>query len=170
MANTVYQLEFITEDETRKESKVYSDLLNLIWSLEQEGYKQESSHLLNGINDEGKEELVVIHTLKLYKGRGLPEEDVYLKDPVYYRFLLFSYEGYYPNGGTGDLRISFNTIEELENGYSGEPFGLSEYIDVFDTKTGRTVNESDSFNEVVKEVAKYLELENKGEMQNGNRS
>ncbi|WBF81881.1 hypothetical protein [Staphylococcus virus vB_SurM-PSU5] len=68
MAKTVYQLEFITEDETRKESKVYSDLLNLIWSLEQEGYKQESSHLLNGINDEGKEELVVIHTLKLYKG------------------------------------------------------------------------------------------------------
>lgn len=74
MANTVYQLEFITEDETRKESKVYSDLLNLIWSLEQEGYNQESSHLLKRYNEEGKEELVVIHTLKLYKGRGLPEK------------------------------------------------------------------------------------------------
>lgn len=170
MANTVYQLSFITEDETKRESTVYTDLVYLVWSLEQEGYKQESSHLLNRINDEGKEELVVIHTLKLYKGRGLPEEDVYLKDPVYYRFLLFSYESYYPNGGTGDLRISFNTIEELEDGYSGQPFGLSEYIEVFDTLTGRIINESDSFDEVVKEVAKYLELENKGEMQNGIRS
>ena len=82
MANTVYQLEFITEDETRKESKVYSDLINLIWSLEQEGYKQESSHLLKGYNEEGKEELVVVHTLTHYKGRKLPKEDVYLKDPV----------------------------------------------------------------------------------------
>ena len=45
-----------------------------MWSLEQEGYKQESSHLLNGYNDKGKEELVVIHTLKLCKGRGLPEK------------------------------------------------------------------------------------------------
>lgn len=82
MANTVYQLSFITEDETKRESTVYTDLVYLVWSLEQEGYKQESSHLLNGINDEGKEELVVIHTLKLYKGRGLPQEDAYLKDPV----------------------------------------------------------------------------------------
>ncbi|WFG33737.1 hypothetical protein YN120080_20 [Staphylococcus phage vB_SauM_JDYN] len=75
MANTVYQLEFISEDETRKESKVYSDLLNLIWSLEQEGYKQESSHLLKGYNEEGKEELVVVHTLTHYEGRKLPKED-----------------------------------------------------------------------------------------------
>ena len=167
MTNKVYQLEFITEDETRKESKVYSSLINLIWSLEQEGYKQESSHLLKGYNEEGKEELVVVHTLTHYEGRMIPNDHVYLRDPVYYRFLLFSYEGYYPSGGTGDLRISFNTIEELENGYSGEPFGLSEYIEVFDTMTGRIINESDSFDEVVKEIAKYLELENKGEMQNG---
>lgn len=73
MEKTVYQLSFITEDETKRESTVYTDLVYLVWSLEQEGYKQESSHLLNGYNDEGKEELVVIRTLKLYKGRGLPE-------------------------------------------------------------------------------------------------
>ena len=79
-----------------------------------------------------------------------------------YRFLVFSYESYYPNGGTGDLKISFNTIEELKEGYEYLPFGLYEYIDVFDTKTGRTVNKSDYFPEVVEEVAKYLELENKG--------
>ena len=80
MANTVYQLEFITEDETRKESKVYSSLINLIWSLEQEGYKQESSHLLKGYNEEGKEELVVVHTLTHYEGRKMPKEHVYLRD------------------------------------------------------------------------------------------
>lgn len=74
-----------------------------------------------------------------------------------YRFLLFSYEGYYPNGGIGDLRISFNTIEEMEKEYERLPFGLYEYIEVFDTKTGRTINESDSFLEVVKEVKVYLE-------------
>ena len=74
-----------------------------------------------------------------------------------YRFLLFSYEGYYPNGGIGDLRISFNTIEEMEKEYERLPFGLYEYIEVFDTKTGRTINESDNFPEVVKEVKVYLE-------------
>ena len=74
-----------------------------------------------------------------------------------YRFLLFSYEGYYPNGGIRDLRISFNTIEEMEKEYERLPFGLYEYIEVFDTKTGRTINESDSFPEVVKEVKVYLE-------------
>ena len=93
-----------------------------------------------------------------------------MANTVYYRFLVFSYESYYPNGGTGDLKISFNTIEELKEDYEYLPFGLYEYIDVFDTMTGRIINESDSFDEVVKEVAKYLELENKGEMQNGNRS
>lgn len=156
MANTVYQLEFITEDETRKESTVYSDLLNLIWSLEQEGYKQESSHLLKGYNEEGKEELVVVHTLTHYEGRKLPKDHVYLKEPVYYRFLLFSCESYYPNGGVGDLKISFNTIEELEEEYEYLPFGLYEYIEVFDTKTGRIVNKSDYFSEVVEEVKEYL--------------
>ena len=48
MANTVYQLSFITEDETKRESIVYTDLVYLVWSLEQEGYKQESSHLQIG--------------------------------------------------------------------------------------------------------------------------
>ena len=74
-----------------------------------------------------------------------------------YRFLLFSYECYYPNGGIGDLRISFNTIEEMEKEYERLPFGLYEYIEVFDTKTGRTINESDNFTEVVKELKVYLE-------------
>lgn len=74
-----------------------------------------------------------------------------------YRFLLFSYPEYYPCGGIGDLRISFNTIEEVEKEYERLPFGLCEYIEVFDTKTGRTINESDNFPEVVKEVKVYLE-------------
>lgn len=73
-----------------------------------------------------------------------------------YRFLLFSYEGYYPNGGIGDLKISFNTIEELEEEYEYLPFGLYEYIEVFDTKTGRIANKSDYFPEVVEEVKEYL--------------
>ena len=87
-----------------------------------------------------------------------------------YRYLLFSYAEYYPCGGVGDLCISFNTVKELEDNYLKNERSLSEYIEVFDTMTGRIINESDSFDEVVKEIAKYLELENKGEMQNGNRS
>ncbi|ANH50414.1 hypothetical protein [Staphylococcus phage pSco-10] len=47
--------------------------------LEQEGYRQESSHLLKGYNEEGKEELVVVHTLTHYEGRMMPK-DVYLRD------------------------------------------------------------------------------------------
>ena len=73
-----------------------------------------------------------------------------------YRFLLFSYEGYYPNGGVGDLCISFNTVKELEDNYLKNERSLYEYIDVFDTKTGRTVNKSDFFPEVVEEVKRYL--------------
>ena len=80
-----------------------------------------------------------------------------------YRFLLFSYPEYYPCGGVGDLCISFNTVKELEDNYLKNERSLSEYIDVFDTKTGRTINESDSFPEVVKEVKRYLENENKEE-------
>lgn len=80
-----------------------------------------------------------------------------------YRFLLFSYEGYYPNGGVGDLCISFNTVKELEDNYLKNERSLYEYIDVFDTKTGRTVNKSDYFPEVVEEVKRYLENENKEE-------
>ena len=80
-----------------------------------------------------------------------------------YRFLLFSYEGYYPCGGVGDLCISFNTVKELEDNYSKNERSLYEYIEVFDTKTGRTVNKSDYFPEVVEEVKRYLENENKEE-------
>ena len=80
-----------------------------------------------------------------------------------YRFLLFSYAEYYPCGGVGDLCISFNTVKELEDNYLKNERSLSEYIEVFDTKTGRTINESDSFPEVVEEVKRYLENENKEE-------
>ena len=80
-----------------------------------------------------------------------------------YRFLLFSYEGYYPNGGVGDLCISFNTVKELEDNYLKNERSLYEYIDVFDNKTGRTVNKRDYFPEVVEEVKRYLENENKEE-------
>ena len=59
-------------------------------------------------------------------------------------------------GGIGDLKISFNTIEELEEEYEYLPFGLYEYIEVFDTKTGRIANKSDYFPEVVEEVKEYL--------------
>lgn len=80
-----------------------------------------------------------------------------------YRFLLFSYPEYYPCGGVGDLCISFNTVKELEDNYSKNERSLSEYIEVFDTKTGEIVNKSDNFSEVVKEVKRYLENENNKE-------
>lgn len=156
MTNKVYQLEFISKYETKMENGVYSDLDNVIYSLDKEGYTRTTGNLFKKVGTDGEEEFVLIKELIQYTGRMMPKEHVYLTEPVYYRFLLFSYESYYPNGGTGDLRISFNTIEELEYGYSGEPFGLSEYIEVFDTKTGRTVNKSDYFSEVVEEVKEYL--------------
>ena len=80
-----------------------------------------------------------------------------------YRFLLFSYPEYYPCGGVGDLCISFNTVKELEDNYLKNERRLSEYIEVFDTKTGEIVNKSDNFSEVVKEVKRYLENENNKE-------
>ncbi|BDA82426.1 hypothetical protein [Staphylococcus phage vB_SsapH-Golestan-105-M] len=164
MANTVYQLEFINKLGTRRDNMVYSDLDNVIWSLKQEGFVEanegENTYVRTEVIDnyvtEKIKTLVIIHKITHYKGRKLPKEDVYLKDPVYYRFLVFSYESYYPNGGTGDLKISFNTIEELKEDYEDLPFGLYEYIEVFDTKTGRTVNKSDYFPEVVEEVKEYL--------------
>lgn len=156
MADKVYQLEFISEYETKTENRVYSDLDNVIYSLDKEGYTRTTVNLFKKVGTDGKEEFVLIKELIHYGGRMMPKEHVYLKEPVYYRFLLFSYESYYPSGGTGDLDISFNTIEELEEKYEYLPFGLDEYIEVFDTKTGRIVNKSDCFPDVVEEVKEYL--------------
>lgn len=77
-----------------------------------------------------------------------------------YRFLLFSYESYYPNGGIGDFYFSFNTIEEMEEEYERSSRKLCEYIDVFDTKTEEVINRSDYYPEVVAEVKEYLKQNN----------
>jgi len=156
MANKVYQLEFIKDGKATQEETVYTNIDNVIWSLEEEGYKEVGINIYEKVKGVVIKDYAVIKELTHYEGRKMPKEHVYLREPIYYRFLLFSYESYYPSGGTGDLKISFNTIEELEEDYEYLPFGLDEYIEVFDTKTGRTVNESDYFTEVVEEVKEYL--------------
>ena len=53
-----------------------------------------------------------------------------------YRFLLFSYAEYYPNGGLGDLILQFNTIEELKEVDISD---ISDYIEVYDFKAGKEI-------------------------------
>ena len=40
MANTIYRIVYINKLETRRDNKVYSDLDNVIWSLEKEEFKK----------------------------------------------------------------------------------------------------------------------------------
>ena len=80
MENKVYQLEFIGKDNVVRENKVYSDLENVIWSLKEEGYKQESGSLLQKLDVEGNEVYVVIQEVVHFEGRLMPKEHVYLRD------------------------------------------------------------------------------------------
>lgn len=85
MANTIYKIVYINKLETRNDNKVYSDLYNVIWSLEQEGFKKvneiENTFSRTEYVDNGKKinTLAVIQEVIHYEGRVLPKEDVYLK-------------------------------------------------------------------------------------------
>lgn len=77
-----------------------------------------------------------------------------------YRFLLFSYEGYYPNGGIGDLVLQFNTIEELKE---VNIFYIHDYVEIYDFKAGKEivtsfeiVNKETHVNRLVAEMEEYL--------------
>lgn len=54
-----------------------------------------------------------------------------------YRFLLFSYADYYPNGGTRDIEFKFNSFSELIS--SKEDLYLSENIEIYDVKYDNTL-------------------------------
>lgn len=77
-----------------------------------------------------------------------------------YRFLLFSYPDYYPNGGLGDLVLQFNTIEELKR---VDLFYIHDYVEIYDFKAGKEivtsyeiVSEETHVNRLVTEMEKCL--------------
>ena len=77
-----------------------------------------------------------------------------------YRFLLFSYPDYYPNGGLGDLVLQFNTIEELKK---VDLFYIHDYVEIYDFKAGKEivtsyeiVSEEALVNRLVNKMEKYL--------------
>lgn len=85
MANTIYKIVYVNKLETRNDNKVYSDLYNVIWSLEQEGFKKvneiENTFSRTEYVDNGKKinTLAVIQEVTHYEGRRMPKEHVYLK-------------------------------------------------------------------------------------------
>lgn len=77
-----------------------------------------------------------------------------------YRFLLFSYSDYYPNGGLEDLVLQFNTIEELKE---VDTFYINDYVEIYDFKAGKEivtsyeiVSKETHVNRLVAEMEKYL--------------
>lgn len=85
MANTIYKIVYVNKLETRNDNKVYSDLYNVIWSLEQEGFKKvneiENTFSRTEYVDNGKKinTLAVVQEVTHYEGRRMPKEHVYLK-------------------------------------------------------------------------------------------
>lgn len=85
MANTIYKIVYINKLETRNDNKVYSDLDNVIWSLEKEEFKKvneiENTFSRTEYEDNGKKinTLAVIQEVTHYEGRRMPKEHVYLK-------------------------------------------------------------------------------------------
>lgn len=85
MANTIYKIVYINKLETRNDNKVYSDLYNVIWSLEKEEFKKvneiENTFSRTEYEDNGKKinTLAVIQEVTHYEGRRMPKEHVYLK-------------------------------------------------------------------------------------------
>lgn len=77
-----------------------------------------------------------------------------------YRFLLFSYPEYYPNGGLEDLVLQFNTIEELKE---VDTFYINDYVEIYDFKAGKEivtsyeiVSKETHVNRLVSRMEKYL--------------
>ncbi|AVP40382.1 hypothetical protein HOS99_gp141 [Staphylococcus phage phiSA_BS1] len=54
-----------------------------------------------------------------------------------YRFLLFSYADYYPNGGMRDVEFKFNYFSELVE--NKDDLYLSENIEIYDTEYDNTL-------------------------------
>lgn len=85
MADTIYRIVYINKLETRSDTKVYSDLDNVIWSLEKEEFKKvneiENTFSRTEYEDNGKKinTLAVIQEVIHYEGRRMPKEHVYLK-------------------------------------------------------------------------------------------
>lgn len=75
-----------------------------------------------------------------------------------YRFLLFSYSEYYPNGGMKDCEFRFNSfyelVEEKDNLYS------SDYIEIYDVKYDNVVYIEDK-ETLLREFMEYLGEEDK---------
>ncbi|WJJ57016.1 hypothetical protein vBSAP01_226 [Staphylococcus phage vB_SAP01] len=80
MANKVYQLVFMNENESKKENTVYSDLDNIIYSLGVEGYTRTTGNLFKKVDIEGEESYVLIKEIDYYEGRMIPKDHVYLRD------------------------------------------------------------------------------------------
>ena len=77
-----------------------------------------------------------------------------------YRFLLFSYPDYYPNGGLEYLVLQFNTIEELKE---VDTFYINDYAEIYDFKAGKEivtsyeiVSEEIHVDRLVAKMEKYL--------------
>lgn len=87
MEKIVYQLEFINRLGTKRENKVYSDLDNVIWYLEQEGFEYanagentyERTEYADNYVAEKIKTLAVIHKVYYYENHTIPKEHVYLK-------------------------------------------------------------------------------------------
>lgn len=80
MARTVYQLEFIKDGKTTQEEKVYTNIDNVIWSLEEEGYKEVGINIYEKVKGGVIIDYAVIKELTHYEGRKMPKEHVYLRD------------------------------------------------------------------------------------------
>lgn len=52
------------------------------------------------------------------------------------RFLAFEYDAYYPVGARTDFTADFDTLEDAV-AFRRSDFGLSDYLDVLDTRTGK---------------------------------
>lgn len=87
MEKIVYQLEFINRLGTKRENNVYSDLDNVIWYLEKEGFEYanagentyERTEYADNYVAEKIKTLAVIHKVYYYENHMIPNEHVYLK-------------------------------------------------------------------------------------------
>lgn len=79
MANKVYQLEFIKDGKTTQEETVYTNIDNVIWSLEEEGYKEVGINIYEKVKGVAIKDYAVIKELTHYEGRKMPKEHVYLR-------------------------------------------------------------------------------------------
>lgn len=66
-----------------------------------------------------------------------------MTEPEYKRYMLFSHDWYYPAGGTGDCRNSFDTLEEAINGVKEDPDRVFDECYIFDRIDGKIVWDQD---------------------------